>query len=59
MGTIRLLSALGHMEKWQLAKQELEQMRAEALKLVRNRAESAPDLMSRPNSLLNAFRGGR
>ncbi len=56
MGAVRLLAALGHMEKWQTAKAELGELRKEALKLVKNRAESAPDKVYKKNPLLSAFR---
>lgn len=56
MGAVRLLASLGHMEKWQTAKAELVELRKEALKLVKNRAESAPDKVYKKNPLLTAFR---
>lgn len=58
MGAVRVLAALGHMAKWQTAKAELGEIRKEALKLVKNRAESAPDKVYRKNPLLSAFRRG-
>lgn len=56
MGTVRMLAAMGHQEKWQSAKAELQELRKEALKLVRNRAESAPDTVYRKSPILRAFR---
>jgi hypothetical protein len=56
MGAVRLLASLGAIEKWQTAKAELQELRKEALKLVKNRAESAPDKITRKNPLLSAFR---
>jgi hypothetical protein len=57
MGAVRLLASLGDMNKWQSAKGELNELRAEALKLVKNRAESAPEKVTRKNPLLRTFRG--
>jgi hypothetical protein len=57
MGTVRVLASLGHTEKWQAAKAELQEMRKEALKLISNRAQSAPEMMSRISPLIRAFRG--
>lgn len=56
MGAVRLLGSIGAMSKWQAAKAELKEMRDEALKLVKNRAESAPDKVYKKSPLLNAFR---
>ena len=58
MGAARALAALGDLNKWQSAKAIAEQMRMEALKLIRQRVESSPELHSRSNSLSNVF-GGR
>lgn len=57
MGACRALSALGDLNKWQSAKTILEQMRSEALKLIRQRVESSPELHSRGNALTNVFGG--
>lgn len=43
MTAVRLLESMGDLNKVQLAKLTLEKMRGEALVLVRNRVESAPD----------------
>jgi hypothetical protein len=57
MGAVRMLASLGDNAKWQSAKAELEQMRTEALKLVRQRADGTPELMSSVSPLMRAFRG--
>lgn len=57
MGACRALSAMGHLQKWQASKAILEQMRAEALKLIRQRVESSPDKYSRRSALVRAFGG--
>lgn len=57
MGAARALAALGDLNKWQSAKAILEQMRGEALKLIRQRVESSPELHSRVNRLTQAFGG--
>lgn len=59
MGAVRILRSMGDLQKWQASKSELEQMRAMALKLIRQRAESAPDMFTKRNPLLSAFRGRR
>jgi hypothetical protein len=55
MGACRALASIGDLGKWQAAKAILEQMRTEALKLIRQRVESSPDRHSRPSSLVRAF----
>lgn len=57
MGAVRVLAALGDQGKWQSAKAELEQMRTEALKLVRQRADGTPEVMNGNSPLLSIFRG--
>jgi hypothetical protein len=57
MGAARALAALGDLNKWQSAKAILEQMRTEALKLIRQRVESSPEMHSRVNRLVTAFGG--
>lgn len=39
----RILQSLGHADKYQIAKAELEQLRVEALKVIKNRIESSPE----------------
>ena len=56
-GAIRLLLALGHTEKAQLAKMELREMEQEAIDLIQNRAESSPERPSRKRGLIATFRG--
>lgn len=56
MACVRMLRSMGDLKKWQASKAELEQMRQEALGLIRQRAESAPDKASGFNPLVNAFR---
>lgn len=57
MGACRALSSLGDLNKWQAAKLELKEMRDGALKLIRQRVESSPELHSRRNSLTDSFGG--
>lgn len=57
MGAVRLLRSLGDLNKLNEAKSELKELRAEALDLIRNRAESAPDKIYKKNPLLRHFRG--
>lgn len=56
MGAVRVLAGMGMTDKWQTAKGELQELRKEALKLIRNRAESAPDTITRKSPILRAFR---
>lgn len=56
MVAVRLLAALGDLNKWNAAKAELRELRMEAMKLIKNRAQAAPVRISNRNGLLNAFR---
>jgi hypothetical protein len=55
MGAARVLAALGDLNKWQSAKAIADQMRMEALKLIRQRVESSPEMHSRDSALSRAF----
>jgi hypothetical protein len=57
MAACRMLRSLGDLNKWQASKAIVEQMRAEALKLIRQRVESSPDIFSRQNKLTRIFGG--
>lgn len=54
MTAVRLLESLGDINKLQAARGTLEQMRREALALVRNRVEASPDKI-RPRRNLRAY----
>lgn len=54
MVAVRMLAGLGDLNKLQAAKAELSELRAEAIKLIQNRAESQPKRIA-GNGLLNAF----
>jgi hypothetical protein len=56
MGAVRVLAALGHLDKWQAAKAELQELRKESLRLIKNRVESSPDMVVHRNGLVNHFR---
>lgn len=56
MGAVRMLAGLGDLNKWQAAKAELAEDRKEALELIKNRAEAAPNKISKKSPLLTAFR---
>jgi hypothetical protein len=51
---VRMIASMGDLNKWQAAKAELKEMREEALKLIKNRAESAPRRVS-SNGIVGAF----
>ena len=55
MTACRVLLALGHAEKMQMAKAELEQMRREALKLVKNRVELSALKVTGRSGLVKIF----
>lgn len=55
MVACRLLGSLGDLNKQAAAKAELLDMRREALKLIKNRVESTPDLVNQRNGLVGAF----
>lgn len=57
LGVVRLLRSLGDAGKIQSAEKELERMQKQASKLIKNRAESAPDRHYKKNPLLRHFRG--
>jgi hypothetical protein len=54
MIAVRMIASMGDLNKWQAAKAELKELREEALKLIKNRAESAPRRVQ-GNGMLNAF----
>lgn len=56
MAVCRALRSMGMLERYNAEKAELEEMRAAALRLVRNRAEIAPLLFNNRSGLLSAFR---
>lgn len=51
---VRMLAGLGDLNKWNAAKAELGEMRKEALKLIKNRAEAQPRTVN-GNGMINAF----
>lgn len=51
MGGVRLLAALGDLNKLAAAKAELKELRMEALRIVKNRVESAPEKVDTRGSL--------
>jgi hypothetical protein len=55
MVAVRLIASLGDINKWNAAKAELQEMRMEALKLVKNRVETAPTKVVSQNGLLTSF----
>jgi hypothetical protein len=57
MAACRLLRSLGDLQKWQASQAICEKMRQEALRLIRQRVESSPEMQSRPNRLDQAFGG--
>jgi hypothetical protein len=52
---VRLVAALGDMNKLAAAKVELKEARAEAIAMVKNRVQSSPMRVSARNGLLSAF----
>lgn len=58
MGANRLIRGLGDLNKLAEGRSELKELRDEAMALIRQRAETAPDKVYRKNPLLRAFRGG-
>lgn len=52
MGTCRVLASLGDLNKHTAAKAELMELRKEAIKLIKNRVESAPEKVDSRGSLL-------
>lgn len=57
MVAVKLLGGLGDLAKHKLAKEELQEMRNEAEKIIKNRVESAPK-MATPSGLIRIFAGG-
>lgn len=55
-GACRMLAAMGDLNKWNAAMSELKMIEADALDIIKNRAESAPERPSRKNGLLKRFR---
>lgn len=55
MMAVRLLAALGDINKWNAAKAELKEVRDEAGSMIKNRAQSSPIRVSSRNGLLGAF----
>lgn len=56
--TCRVMAAMGMAQKLAIARGELQEMLADALSIVKNRAESAPERPSKKNGLIRQFRGG-
>jgi hypothetical protein len=56
MMAIRILEAIGDLEKLNFAAAALKELRGCAQKLIKNRAESSPELLVRRNGLSSAFR---
>lgn len=54
MVAVRMIASMGDINKWQAAKAELKEMRDEAIKLIKNRAESSPKRVS-GNGVVRAF----
>lgn len=52
MVAVRLLAALGHLDKWNAAKAELKETRDEALLMVKNRVQSSPIVVNSRNPLV-------
>jgi hypothetical protein len=52
MGAVRLLASLGDINKHQIAKADLQEARREAIKLIKNRVESAPQKVDTRGGLL-------
>jgi hypothetical protein len=52
MGAVRLLAALGDLNKLAAAKQELAEVRRESVKLIKNRVESAPEKVDTRGGLM-------
>ncbi len=57
MVAVRILASLGHTEKYNVAKNDLKEVRLEALTLIKNRVSAAPKRPSGRNGLLAAFNG--
>lgn len=56
MAAVRMLRSLGDLNKVNAAKAELQEMRMEALRLIKNRVEVSPISVSGRNPLMSAFR---
>jgi hypothetical protein len=54
MGAVRMIAGLGDLNKWQAAKAELKEMREEAIKLIKTRAEGSPKRVG-SNGMVRAF----
>lgn len=52
MAAVRVMESLGDMQKYQAAAQTLQVLRKEAMKLIKNRVESAPEKVDSRGSLL-------
>jgi hypothetical protein len=59
MVAIRMLAALGDLDKWQAAKAELTEVRKEANKLIKNRVESSPRTLKNNSGLVPRVSGSR
>jgi hypothetical protein len=55
MTAVRLIAGLGDLNKRIAAKEDLAEVRREALKLVKNRVESSPEKVAGRNPLIRAF----
>jgi len=56
MAACRMLRSMGDLNKWQAGMAVLKEMEADALSLIKNRAESSPERPSRKRGLLRTFR---
>jgi hypothetical protein len=54
MMAVRLLAGLGDLEKWNAAKAELKEVRAEALRMVKNRVQATPKRFGNRRGVLRA-----